>query len=161
MPAPLKVATPDNRTIVVTRAFAAPRDLVFRAHTEPKLIKRWLLGPPGWTMPTCEIDLRVGGKYRYVWAHPTQAGFEIAGVYREIAAPERIVHSETFNGGEAVVKATFAEKGGKTMLTTTMSFPGKGARDAALQTGMTDGMEQSYQRLDQVLAGAPAAATMN
>jgi uncharacterized protein YndB with AHSA1/START domain len=157
MPAAVKVATPNDREIVVRRAFDAPRALVFAAHTEPALVKRWLLGPPGWTMPVCEIDLRVGGRFRYVWAHPQQASFEISGVYREIAAPERIVHTELFNGGEALTTTRFAERNGRTTLTFSMRFPSQAARDAALATGMTDGMEQSYQRLDALLPGlAPA-----
>ena len=156
MPAPLTVTSPSDREVVVTRTFDAPRALVFRAHSEPKLVKRWLTGPPGWTMPVCEIDFRVGGRYRYGWAHPTQPGFEFTGVFREIKAPERIVHSEQYQGMEALITSVFSEKAGRTTLTLTMAFPSREARDAALKTGMTDGMEQSYQRLDQTLAATPA-----
>src|SRR2546430_2321535 len=88
----LKLTTPGERDIVMTRVFDAPCQLVFDAHTKPELVKRWLLGPPGWSMPVCEIDLRVGGKYRFVWRHDrngTEMG--MGGVYREIKAPERIV----------------------------------------------------------------------
>jgi uncharacterized protein YndB with AHSA1/START domain len=132
---------------------------VWRAHTEPKLVKKWLLGPPGWTMPICEIDLRVGGRFRYGWTHPEKQGFEIRGTFREVAPQSRIVHTELFNGQEpgAVVTTLFKENRGRTEMTMTMSFPSKEARDAAVATGMTDGMEQSYQKLDQLAASAAAA----
>jgi uncharacterized protein YndB with AHSA1/START domain len=157
MPAPLKVATPNDTDVVVTRSFDAPRDLVFRAHTDPQLVKKWLLGPPGWTMPTCEIDFRVGGRYRYGWAHPEQPGFEMTGTFQEIKAPARIVHVEEFRGMEATITSLFTEQDGRTTLTMTMHFPSKAARDGAIKTGMTDGMEQSYRKLDQFVA-SPAAA---
>ena len=157
MPAPLTVTTPNDTDVVVVRTFDAPRDLVWRAHTDPKLVKKWLLGPPGWTMPVCEIDLRVGGRYRYGWAHPQQQGFEMTGTYNEVKAPERIVHSEEFQGMEARITTLFAEKGGKTTMTMTMRFPSKAARDGAVATGMTDGMEQSYRKLDEMVAAKAVA----
>jgi uncharacterized protein YndB with AHSA1/START domain len=157
MPAPLTVATPNDTDVVVVRSFDAPRALVWRAHTEPEIVKRWLLGPPGWTMPTCEIDLRVGGRYRYGWAHPEQQGFEMTGTYNEVKKPERIVHTEEFQGMQSRITTMFAEKAGKTTMTMTMHFPSKAARDAALKTGMTDGMEHSYRNLDETLAAIPAA----
>jgi uncharacterized protein YndB with AHSA1/START domain len=165
MPAPLTVTTPNDTDVVVVRSFDAPRSLVFDAHTKPELVKRWLLGPPGWTMPTCEIDLRVGGKYRYGWAHPEREGFEIVGEFREIARPARIVHTEEFRpGGQkmpgadpAVDTTVFTESAGKTTMTVTMRFPSKEARDGAVATGMTGGMEQSYQNLDQMLAAKAVA----
>src|SRR3989442_7226141 len=91
----LKLTTPGERDLVMTRRFDAPRKLVFDAHTKPELVRRWLLGPPGWSMPVCEIDLRVGGKYRYLWQHDrdgTKMG--MGGVYREIVAPERVSNTE-------------------------------------------------------------------
>lgn len=153
----LKVATPTDSTLVVTRAFDAPRQLVFDAHTRPELIKRWMLGPPGWTMPICKVDLRVGGDYLYGWAHPDHPPFEIGGTYREIVAPQRIVHLERFMGAEAHSTLELAEKAGKTTLTYIMDFGSKEARDGALATGMTGGMEQSYERLDAIAAEAAAA----
>src|SRR5207247_8670465 len=96
--ATLQLTTPSDREIAMTRVFDAPRKLVFDAHTKPELVKRWLLGPPGWSMPVCEIDLRVGGRFRYVWRRDndgTQMG--MGGVYREIVAPERIVNTEKFD----------------------------------------------------------------
>jgi uncharacterized protein YndB with AHSA1/START domain len=152
----LEVETPGDREVVVTRTFAAPRRLVFDAHTRPELIRRWQLGPPGWTMPICEIDFRVGGKYRYGWAHPTEGSFEMSGVYREIVAPERIVHTETYEQWESLCTLTLTEKGGRTLLRYSMVFPSREVRDTALGTGMTGGMEQSYARLDGMLAGTTA-----
>jgi uncharacterized protein YndB with AHSA1/START domain len=156
MPAPLTVAMPNDTDVVVVRTFDAPRELVWRAHTEPKLVKKWLLGPPGWTMPTCEIDLRVGGRYRYGWAHPEQQGFEMTGTYNDVKKPERIVHTEEFQGMQSRITTLFAEKAGKTTMTMTMHFPSKEARDGAVATGMTDGMEHSYRNLDETLAAIPA-----
>ena len=115
----LKLTTPGERDLVMTRVFDAPRKLVFDAHTRPELVRRWLLGPPGWSMPVCEIGLRVGGTYRYVWQHDrdrTKMG--MGGVYREIKAPERIVNTEKFDEawypGEALGTLVLMEQGGKT-----------------------------------------------
>jgi uncharacterized protein YndB with AHSA1/START domain len=154
----MTVATPSDREVVVTRVFDAPRRLVFDAHTKPEIVKRWLLGPAGWTMPVCEIDLRAGGKYRYVWAHPDKPGFEIGGVYREIVAPERIVTTEQWMGAVAENTMVLTEKAGKTTMTFTMDFGSKEARDAALATGMTGGMEESYVRLDEIAAESRKSA---
>ncbi len=155
----LTVATPSDREVVVTRQFNAPRNLVWDAHTKPELVKRWLLGPDGWSMPICEIDLRVGGAYRYGWrndADGNEFGFE--GVHREIVNHERIVTTERFVGppgdmppDEAVNTLVLTEAHGRTTLTLTMLFASKEARDGAVATGMTDGMEQGYQRLERVI----------
>jgi uncharacterized protein YndB with AHSA1/START domain len=100
------VTTPSEREIAMTRVFDAPRKLVFEAFTRPELITRWLLGPPGWTMVVCEIDLRVGGAYRYVWRKDNGTEMGMGGVFREIVAPERIVQTEKFDNpwyeGEAI-----------------------------------------------------------
>src|ERR1700732_127058 len=94
----LKLTTQGDREIVMTRALDAPRRLVFDAFTKPELVKQWLLGPPGWPMPTCEIDLRVGGVYRYVWRCDSDGSeMGMGGVYREIVAPERLVATEKFD----------------------------------------------------------------
>lgn len=158
----IMVTTPNDLEVVTVRAFAAPRTLVFEAHTKPELVKRWLLGPPGWTMPVCEIDLRVGGKLRYVWkTEGDGSSFGMTGVFKEIVVPERLVHTEFFSdnwtGGEALITTTFTEKGGKTTVTITMRFASKEARDGAVATGMTDGMESSYQMLEEVLKSTAAA----
>jgi uncharacterized protein YndB with AHSA1/START domain len=153
----LKVTTPTDREIAMTRVFDAPRRMVFDAMTKPELVRRWLLGPPGWSMPVCEIDLRVGGKYRYVWrsdSDGTQMG--MGGVYREIAAPERIVATEKFDqawyAGEAVGTAVLVEQGGKTTLTQTVRYESKETRDAVLKSPMETGVAASYDRLAGVLA---------
>lgn len=158
----IKVSTPSDREIVTAREFDAPRALVFEAHTKPDLVKRWLLGPPGWSMPVCEIDLTVGGKLRYVWKNDADgASFGMTGVYKEIVVPVRIVHTEFFSdnwtGGEALITTVFTEKAGKTTVTITMLFASKEARDGAAATGMTDGMESSYQMLEDVLRSTAAA----
>ena len=151
----LTVATQGDREVVFTRAFAAPRELVFDCMTKPDLVKRWLLGPPGWTMPVCEIDLKVGGKFRYVWRNQDGRDMGMAGVYREIAAPEQIVHNEVFDdnwtGGETTVTSTLTESGGRTTLTTSVIYANEAARKGALVSGMTDGMEMGYARLDALL----------
>lgn len=151
----LTVTTPTEREVVITRVFDAPRDLVFRAFTEPALLKKWLFGPPEWSLAVCEIDLRVGGKIRYVWSKPgTDMG--MSGVFTEIVKPERLVHTEIFDedwtGGETLVTTTFQERGGRTTVAMTVRYSSRAARDAAVQTGMADGMGAGYDRLDQVLA---------
>jgi len=152
--ATVKVTAPGDFEIVMTREFHAPRRLVFEAWTKPEYVSRWLLGPPGWTMPVCEIDLRVGGAYKHVWRNGEGREFGSGGVYREIAAPERTVATERMDGhpGEAVVTNVFTEHGGKTVSTMTMRFDTKEARDGALKSGMEKGMEPSYARLDEILA---------
>jgi uncharacterized protein YndB with AHSA1/START domain len=154
---PLTVETPSDHEVLVTRVFDAPRSLVWDCHTKPELLQRWLLGPEGWSMAVCEVDLRVGGKYHYRWRNDADGSeFGFNGVYREIEAPRRIVNTERPDGaeGEALNTLVLTEAGGKTTLSLTMMFASKDARDAAVATGMTDGMEQSYQRIDQIAAQA-------
>jgi uncharacterized protein YndB with AHSA1/START domain len=160
----LQITTPTDREIAMTRVFSAPRRLVFDALTKPELVKRWLLGPPGWSMPVCEIDLRVGGKYRYVWRRDSDGtDMGMGGVYREIVAPERIVATEKFDqawySGEAVGTARLVEQSGKTTLTQTVLYESKETRDAVLKTPMESGVAASYDRLSDVLASMPAAGT--
>jgi uncharacterized protein YndB with AHSA1/START domain len=154
----LKITTPSDREIAMTRVFDAPRRLVFEAVTKPELVKQWLLGPDGWSMPVCEIDLRVGGKYRYVWRRISDGkDMGMGGVYREIVAPERIVATETFDDpwykGEAVGTTVLVEQGGKTTLTQTMLYDSREIRDAILKTPMEKGVARSYDRLAEVLQG--------
>src|SRR4249920_80587 len=129
------VSTPSDREIQVTRDFHAPRRLVFDAFTKPDLVRRWLLGPPGWTMPLCEIDLRVGGAYRYVWRKEGEKDMGMGGVFRDIVAPERLVATERFDDawypGEALDTTVFDEKNGMTRVTLTVSYESKEARDTA------------------------------
>ncbi|HZQ92226.1 MAG TPA: SRPBCC family protein [Terriglobales bacterium] len=152
----LKVEARGDHEVVFTRTFDAPAALVFDAHTKPELVKRWMLGPEGWTMPVCEIDLRVGGTYRYVWRHPKKGEMGLGGTFREIARPHRIVHTEKFDQpwypGEAVVTTLFEEQGGKTTMTMVMWLESKEGRDGVLKSGMETGMETSYQRLDAIVA---------
>lgn len=151
----LKISTPTDRELVIARVVNAPRAMVFDAHTKPELVRRWLLGPPGWTMPVCEIDLRVGGKYRYVWKHSDGQAMGMGGTFTEIARPSRIAATQVFDqdwtGGETLVITEIVEKNGKSTITTTVRYASREARDAALQTGMTTGMEAGYERLEQLL----------
>ncbi|HEX4962844.1 MAG TPA: SRPBCC family protein [Thermoanaerobaculia bacterium] len=157
IPGNLQVTTPSDREIAMTRVFDAPRPLVFEALTKPELVKRWLLGPPGWSMPVCEIDLKVGGAYRYVWRSDDNGReFGTGGVFREILPPEKIVHTEKMDPhpGEALVTNNLTEEGGRTTLTLTMLFDSQEARDGALKTGMEKGVAASYDRLEEMLASA-------
>src|SRR5216684_1490495 len=117
----LKVTTRGDREIVMTRDFDAPRRLVFDALSKPELVKQWLLGPPGWSMPVCEIDLRVGGAYRYVWRHSSGKEMGMGGVYREIVPQERLIYTELFDEawypGESLITTTLVEQGGRTTMT--------------------------------------------
>jgi uncharacterized protein YndB with AHSA1/START domain len=151
-----------DREIVVTRVFDAPRQMVFDAYTKPEMVKRWLLGPDGWSMPVCEIDLRAGGKYRYVWRQDS-SGKEMGmgGVYREVVAPERFVATEIFDEawypGEAVDTIVFTEQAGKTTMTQTILYGSRETRDAVLKSPMQKGMAMSYDRMEAVLAGMGSA----
>jgi len=145
-----------DREIVVTRVFDAPRRLVFDAYTKPELIKKWLLGPDGWSMPICEIDLRTGGKYRYVWRNETDGSeMGMGGVYREVVPPERIVVTEVFDEawypGEAVDSIILVEQNGQTTLTQTILYDSRATRDALLKSPMQTGMAASYDRLEKFL----------
>jgi uncharacterized protein YndB with AHSA1/START domain len=152
----LTVAMASDREVLITRDFSAPRQLVFDAHSKPALIQKWLTGPPGWTMPVCEVDFRVGGKYRYVWENVNGTRMGMGGTYREIVAPARVVSTELFDedwtGGETLNTLVFTEEGGKTKMSLTVLYSSLAARDAALKTGMTTGMEMSYTGLDALLA---------
>jgi len=151
----LTVTTPTDREILMTRVFDAPRRLVFAAWTEPRLVSQWLLGPEGWTMPVCEIDLRPGGAWRFVWrkSDGKNKDMEMTGLYREVAPPERLVHTESWGADwpETLNTLTLSEKDGKTTASLTVLYPSKEARDAALKTGMEDGVAVSFDRLEGLL----------
>jgi uncharacterized protein YndB with AHSA1/START domain len=156
-----QVTLPSDREVKVIRSFMAPRALVYRAYTEPSLVQRWLLGPPGWSMPVCEMDVRVGGRYRWRWrSNQDGSEFGFSGTYREVQPGAKLVHTEAYEPGnvggsypakEAIVTISFTENAGVTTMTTLIDFGSKEARDSAVATGMTDGMEQSYQLLDGLL----------
>ena len=145
--------TPTDTQVVITRVVDAPRRIVFDAWTNPKYVPRWLLGPPGWTMPVCEIDLRPGGTWHYVWRRTDGSEMAMHGSYKEVVPPERLVSTESWGPQwpETVNTLVLAESGGRTTITLTIVYPSREARDAALKTGMKDGMEQGYARLDALL----------
>lgn len=150
----LKITTPSDHEIVMTRLFDARRQLVFDALTKPELVRQWY-GPRGWTMKVCEIDLRAGGKWRYVTNR--EDGKEIGqfGVYREVTPPERIVNTELWEdwkGVETVVTTVLLEDGGKTTMTATILFPSQEVRDILLKSGVEDGANQTYDKLADYLA---------
>jgi len=145
--------TPTDRELVATRVFDAPRRLVWDAWTNPKRVPQWMLGPEGWTMPVCEIDLRPGGAWHFVWRQPDGTEMEMRGAYREIVAPERLVSTESWGGDwpETLNTLVLTEEDGKTTTVCTVLYPSKETRDKALGTGMKEGWAQSYDRLDESL----------
>ena len=151
-----KIETPSDREIVMVRKFDAPRQMLFDAFTRPELVPQWLTGRPDHTMPICEIDLRVGGAYRYVWRGPD--GFEMSsqGVFREVTPPERVVATERFEPswyeGENVNTTTFEEADGQTIVTLRIQCGSKEVRDTMMQSGMDRGVAYSYDRLETMLA---------
>src|SRR5215831_10062124 len=149
----LKVTTSSDREIVLTRVFDAPRQMVFDAFSKPELLKRWF-GPRGWSLVVCDVDLRVGGGFRFVLQGPDGRQMGMRGVYREIVAPERSVHMESFDDypGESQVTAHFVEQNGQTTLRATVLYPSKDVRDMVLQTGMEHGAAESYDKLAELLA---------
>jgi len=156
----LQISTPSDRELAMTRVFDAPRSMVFDAWTKPELLKRWLGVFGSWTFAVCEVDLRVGGKYRFVWRGKDGNEMGMGGVYREIVRPERTVSTEKFDDpwyeGDAIDTTTFAERGGKTTMTTTVLYESKEIRDAVLKSPMESGVAKSYDKLAEVLAAIPA-----
>ena len=152
----LKISTPSDLEFAMTREFDAPRHLVFDAMTKPEYIKRWL-GGAEWTLSSCEIDLRVGGAYRYIMRTPDGVENTLAGTYREVARPERVVFTErfsmpSFTSDEYQVTSTFIEADGKTTLTTTILHKTRENRDGHLNSGIEKGVEPAYSRLAEVVA---------
>jgi uncharacterized protein YndB with AHSA1/START domain len=159
----LQVTLPSDREVVLTRVFDAPRHLVYDALTRPELLKRWF-GPRDWSLTVCDVDLRVGGAWRYVLRGPDGQEMGMSGVYRELAPPDRTVHTEKFDDypGESVVTTVLVERDGKTTLTATVLAESKEIRDAVLQSGMEDGAAETYDRLAELLAsiaGVPVSAS--
>lgn len=162
MPKPAQVISPSDREVRVTRTFNAPRQLVWDAHTKPELVQKWQ-GYPGWDMPVCEMDVHVGGTYRWQWKSQEDGKqFGFFGTFTEVNAPSKIVHEQYFDPGDiggsmptgdpCIVSVELSEQGGVTTLVCNLAFASKEARDGAVSTGMTDGMEVSYARLDDMFA---------
>ncbi len=160
--ATLQITTPSDREIAMTRVFAAPRALVFDAWTKPELLKRWLGVHAGWTFAVCEVDLKVGGAYRFVWRGPDGNEMGMGGVYREIVQPERLVNTEKFDdpwyAGEALDTMVLTERDGKTTCALTMRLESKEARDGVLKSGMESGLAEGYDRLEELLTSQVHAA---
>jgi uncharacterized protein YndB with AHSA1/START domain len=156
----LKLTTRGDREIVMTRVFNAPRNLVFDALTRPELLKRWFTGAPGWSLVVCDIDLRVGGTYRYVWRSPEGAEMGMSGVHLEIVPPERIVATQVFDQawypGQAVGTIVLVEQGGETILTQTVLYESREVRNAVLRSPMEQGVALGYDRLADLLASMQA-----
>lgn len=142
--------------LVFTRRFAAQPSRVYAAHTDPALISQWMIGPDGWTMPECVSDPRPGGRIRFTWAKDGQA-FSLNGEYVELDPPDRIVHREAFESDPpmepTLVTTLFRSEGDGTLLEMTISYQTSEAREAAIATGMVDGMEMSYDRLERSFTG--------
>lgn len=158
---PAEASLPSDTEVLVKRSFDAPAKLVWRAYMEPDLLRRWCTGTPGWSMPVCEMDMRVGGQYRWRWRNDENGQeFGFNGEVLEVVPHAKIVHTQIFDpgdldvsmGGEpSIITVTFNEADGITHIATTIKYASQADRDAAFATGMTDGMEESYKRLDEVL----------
>jgi uncharacterized protein YndB with AHSA1/START domain len=151
----MTLQTEGDTHIVVTRRFAAPPEAVYRAHTEPSIVQKWMLGPEGWTMPVCQSDLRVGGKIRYEWANGKGHGFYLTGEYVALEPFRRIVHVERMHLPDPTpdnhIETTFEPDGNGTLMTMRMTLPDAKTRAAMLATGMERGMEASYVRLETLI----------
>jgi uncharacterized protein YndB with AHSA1/START domain len=149
----LKVTIPTDREIVLTRVFDAPRALVFDAFTKPELLRQWF-GPRGWSLVVADVDLNVGGTFRFMLRGPDGNDLGMRGIWREIVAPERSVHMESFDDypGESQVTTVLTEQQEKTKLTATILYPSKEIRDAVLSSGMEHGAAESYDKLAELLA---------
>ena len=158
----LTLKTEGDTHVVVTRRFAAPPKTVYRAHTEPQLLQKWLLGPDGWTMPVCISEPKPGGKIRYEWSDGKGAGFHLTGEYVELEPYSRIVHVERMHLPDPTpdnhVETRFEVNGDGTLMTMRMTLPDKQTREAMLATGMDQGMEASYARMEEMLQSGQLAA---
>lgn len=159
---PAEASLPSDTEVLVKRSFDAPVTLVWRAYMEPDLMRRWCSGQPGWSMPVCEMDMRVGGRYRWRWRSDENGQeFGFTGEVLEVVPHARLVHTQAFDPGElgfsmggepSIVTVTFQEADGITNVATLIKYASQADRDEAFSTGMSDGMETSYERLDGVLA---------
>ncbi|HXE13387.1 MAG TPA: SRPBCC domain-containing protein [Bryobacteraceae bacterium] len=151
----MTLKTEGDKYVVVTRRFAAPPEAVYRAHTDPELIQKWMLGPDGWTMPVCVCDARPGGKMRYEWSDGKGGGFHLTGECLEVEPYRRLVHVERMHLPDPTpdnhIETTFEPDGGGTLMTMRMTLPNAETRAAMLATGMEHGMEASYVRLEELI----------
>lgn len=159
----LTLKTEGDTHVVVTRHFAAPPEAVYRAHTDPNLIERWMLGPEGWTMPVCIIEAKPGGRIRFEWTNGKGGGFYLTGECLELEPYTRLVHVERMHLPDPTpdnyVETTFVADGMGTLLTVRMTLPDAQTRAAMLATGMERGMEASYVRLEGLLSPNAARAS--
>lgn len=150
----LELKTEGENFVVVTRRFAASPEAVFRAHLDPELVKKWMLGPEGWTMPVCINEAKPGGKIRYEWSDGQGGGFYLTGEFIELEPPHRIVHVERMHLPDPTpdnhIETTFVAEGSGTLMTMRMTLPNAETRKAMLETGMDQGMEASYARLERI-----------
>ena len=150
----LTLSTEGDRYVIVKRRFAAPPEAVYRAHTDCRLLQKWLLGPEGWSMPVCVCEPKPGGKIRYEWARPGKPGFQLTGEFVELVPYRRIVHVERMHLPDPTpdnrVETQFAADGDGTLMTMRMTLPDAKTRAATLATGMEHGMEACYARLDSM-----------
>ena len=154
-------STPTPTSVRIVRRFDAPAVLVWRAHTEPELVKQWMTGPEGHTLPVCEIDLRVGGRARYVWSN-SDYDMGMTAEFKEIVEHERIVYTEDYDSwpeGATTVTATFEESANTTTITVDIEYLSREARDIAMQPGFEEGFASSYTRLDDLLPALTAEAS--
>lgn len=151
----LTLKTEGDTHIIVTRHFAASPEAVYRAHTDPKLIQKWLLGPEGWTMPVCISEAKSGGKIRYEWAHPKKGGFHVTGEFIELVPYSKLVHIERMHLPDPTpdnhVETRFEPDDNGTLMTMRMTLPDEKTRAAMLATGMERGMEDSFARLETMI----------
>jgi uncharacterized protein YndB with AHSA1/START domain len=152
----LMLKTEGDKHVVVTRRFAALPEAVYRAHMEPDLIQKWMLGPEGWTMPVCINEAKPGGKIRYEWSDGKGKGFYLTGEFIKLEPPHRIVHVERMHLPDPTpdnhIVTTFEKDGTGTLMTMRMTLPDAATREAMLKTGMEHGMEAGYVRLEKILA---------
>ncbi len=151
----LTLVTEGDKHVVVTRRFTVPPEAVYRAHTEPRLIQKWMLGPDGWTMPVCVCEARPGGKIRYEWADGKGGGFYLTGEFVELVPFSRIVHVERMHLPDPCpdnhVETRFEPYASGTLMTMKMTLPDAQTRAAMLASGMEHGMEASYVRLEAMV----------
>lgn len=151
----LTLKTEGDTHVVVTRHFDALPEKVYRAHTDPELVQKWLLGPEGWTMPVCINEAKPGGKIRYEWSHPKKGSFYVTGEFVELVPYSKIVHVERMHLPDPTpdnhVETLFEADGAGTLMTMLMTLPDAETRAAMLATGMESGMEASYARLETMI----------